>query len=693
MIGAAARKPLLRVPSIKALDPTQFSSRRYPLLTSHSATQRPRRSGQDTPRRLHARRAAGFVVALSLTLLLALEGGGYDIVIRQQVALAIWALIALGLGTGILPRASLTPASWLAVAGFGALAGLTLLSHSWTRSGEHATAELARILQYSGLIVLAYLSLNRYSWRGAAMGFATAAMVVPFFAVGSRLFPGLLHDQIDALGTDRLSYPLDYWNAVACWGAMAVGVGLALSANASRTPIRAASLAAVPVAALSVYLTYSRFGVAAVAIAVIAVVAVSKARWTAGANALAAAGGSAVLIVVTRSHHEIAHATGNADAGSVILVAVAVVLACGVAAALTFRAGLDKVRMEMRSARLALGATLVVGLFAAATLNGPLGKAWDHFKNDKPPSATGGTERLTTLGGARYQVWSTAVDAFKSEPLRGIGPGTFEYYWAQHGKGQEFVRDAHSLYIEEAAELGIPGLLALLVGFGGLLAAAIQARLRWRRRREIAAGSALIAAFVVFLAYSGIDWMWEIGAVGTLAIGGVAVAGAGGLERAKVVGLSPWARSAAVAAALLLAAAQVPGLVSTQRVRASESALAAGDADRAKDLADEAIGAEDWAASPYAARALAWERLGDLDAAKQDAQAATNRDSNNWRDHLLLARIEAELGDSAAARSQAAAARRLAPRYTYTNPASLTMQQLAALLAREGASSAPPAGP
>ena len=642
------------------------------------------RSAEPTPRRLRARRAAGFVFALVLTLLLAFNGGGYDVVVRHQVGLVIWALIALGLGVGILPRARLTPATWIALAGFGALAGLTLLSLAWTASDERTTEELARVLQYMGLVLLAYLSLNRHTWRGAALGFAAGAVIVPFFAVGARLFPDALTDHVAAdFGIDRLSYPLDYWNGVACWGAMAVAVGLVLAANASRPQIRAGALATVPVSTLSVYLTYSRFGVVAMAIAVVAAVAVSKHRWTVAANGLVAGAGAGLAILVAHSHDEIARATGDAGAGSVVLVLAAAGLVCAGGAIATFRAGVDRVRMDIASARVALTISIIGALLVAGALHGPLNRAWDEFKNDAPPTATG-TGRLTTLGGSRYTVWTKAVDAFQSDPWRGTGPGTFEFYWNRHGEGPQFALDAHSLYLEEAAELGTPGVLALLVALAGLLWAAIQARIGWRRRRDLAAGSAVIAAFVVFLAYAGVDWIWELGAIGTLAIGGIAVAGAGGLERAPRDWLSPWVRAAAVICTLLAGAVQVPGLVSTERIQASQDALAQGDAKRAQQLADEAITAEDWAASPYAARALASEGLGDLAGATQDVQQAIDREPENWRHHLLLARIEAERGNARGARRQLAQARHDAPRSPYLLPVSPYMQQLNALLKSGG---------
>ena len=107
----------------------------------------------------------------------------------------------------------------------------------------------------------------------------------------------------------------------------------------------------------------------------------------------------------------------------------------------------------------------------------------------------------------------------------------------------------------------------------------------------------MIAAFVVFAVYAAVDWMWEMGAIGTLAMGGAAVVGASRFRR--VAPLGGWARVGLMLVALVSAASQVPTLVSTQRTRASATALAQGDA-RAVELSDDAIRAEPWAASPYA---------------------------------------------------------------------------------------------
>ena len=73
---------------------------------------------------------------------------------------------------------------------------------------------------------------------------------------------------------------------------------------------------------------------------------------------------------------------------------------------------------------------------------------------------------LSIAGSHRYQYWQAAVHAFEAHPWDGIGPGTFQFYWSAHNTLAEFVRNAHSLWIETLAELGIVG-LALI---GGLFA-------------------------------------------------------------------------------------------------------------------------------------------------------------------------------------------------------------------------------
>jgi hypothetical protein len=630
------------------------------------------------------RRIAGFAAALGLTLLLALDGGGYDTVVRHEVALVIWALIALGLGFGVLPRSPLGQPVQLALGGLTALAVLTLVAHAWTESDERTTAELARVLQYLGIVTLAYLGLNRETWQGAAAGFATAALIVPLFAVASRLYPDTFTDEVARiLAIDRLSYPLDYWNAVACWGAMAVAIGLAWSAHAERALVRSAVLAAVPVATLSVYLSYSRAGVAATALAVVAAVALSRYRWTAAFNALVAGGASVLPILAVRDHEAIARGTGDGGAGSVLTALLVAAGICAVLAAAATKVDLDRLRMRRRHAERALVAGLACLALGAIALKGPIGTAWDEFRNQQTVavSSSDPSQRLGSLGGTRYSIWVSARDAFETDPARGVGPGSFEFHWSREAGGSEFIRDAHSIYLEQAAELGLPGLVALLACFGGALWAALAARGTWRRDRDIGLGCAMAAGFIVFLFYSGVDWIWEIGAIGVLALGGIAAAGAGGAEPTRPGFASIWLRWGLVAAAVAAAAAQLPTLVSVERIRDSDSALAADDPGAARELAGEGIDAEPWGATAYAARAAAEEADGNVDAAVDDANEAIDREPTNWRHHLLLARIYAGTGDGRRFRAEVAEARRLAPRSPFLVEGAPQLTSLEELLA------------
>src|SRR5689334_925000 len=60
---------------------------------------------EGVPRRLLIRRGIAFAGAAALPTWLAMHGGGYDIVIRQQTAIVVWWAIAVGFGFGVLPRA------------------------------------------------------------------------------------------------------------------------------------------------------------------------------------------------------------------------------------------------------------------------------------------------------------------------------------------------------------------------------------------------------------------------------------------------------------------------------------------------------------------------------------------------------------------------------------------------------------
>ena len=109
---------------------------------------------------------------------------------------------------------------------------------------------------------------------------------------------------------------------------------------------------------------------------------------------------------------------------------------------------------------------------------------------------------------ARGDYWHVAWLATSHHPVVGDGAGTYDLAWAAFGDVARFggALDAHSLYLEMPAELGVVGLLLTCT-----LAAPVVGGLRSGRRTPI--GLAALAGAVTFLVHAGLDWDWEMPAV------------------------------------------------------------------------------------------------------------------------------------------------------------------------------------
>ena len=147
--------------------------------------------------------------------------------------------------------------------------------------------------------------------------------------------------------------------------------------------------------------------------------------------------------------------------------------------------------------RAVLLALLVVGIGVAAVLGSEPGQS------------------LTLFGENRPHYWRVAWQDVEANPLLGSGAGTFGAFWLEHRPVDEFVHDAHSLFLETLAELGPPGLALLVLGLGIPIVG-----LRGRHDRAVAVAG---GAYAAFLLHAAVDWDWEFGAVGLV---GVLCAGA-----------------------------------------------------------------------------------------------------------------------------------------------------------------------
>ena len=610
-----------------------------------------------------------FALPVVFLLYYALRGGSYDIVPRHEEAIAVWWILVLGWATGLMPRAKPPKSAAVPIAALLLLALWTAISLSWTSSDERTFLELARFLHYAGVLLLVWSLVTRDNWKAVAGGLVFGSVAVSCLAMASRLDPSAFPTNYITLRFEinRLSYPFNYWNAVGAWTVMSMALALAWSAHLRNVFLRAGCLAAVPIVGTAAYVTYSRAAVIDAVIALILVVVFSRNRWVAFIHSLGGAAGAALAISTVRSHHQIVEASGNQGAGSVLLALIGgAVIGGGVAVATWYAKG-EQWRLPKRPARIAvITGILALAIVVPAAGHNTISSRWHEFRHEENTSDTADpAARLSHLNGNRYFIWRSAWDAFKDEPIKGLGSGTFEFWWDEQG-GAEFIRDAHNLYLEQFGEQGLFGGLLILVMVGGLIFGGLKARRRLEGD-DVGLQAGLLAAFGVFLFAAGVDWIWESTAVGMLGVIAGAVAAAS-MASPRVRAPKALLRMPVVAIGIVAALLQLPSLASTVATRHSQTDFTKNRTEAALAEANDAIQAEPWAASPYVQRALVEESMDQLTAARNDLLRAQRKEPLNWRQPLLLARIDAERGDADQALADYKRAKQLRPKGVYVNP-------------------------
>ena len=597
-------------------------------------------------------------LCFGLVAYLGIEGGGYDPLVHDQVGIGVWWVLLIGVLVGALPRVGPSRLAMVALGMLAAFVAWNALSLIWTESGERTAAELARALTYLGVFALAIGVRAPREPRRLVSAVAAAIVLVGLLALLSRLHPAWFPsaDQTAnflADSRERLSYPLNYWNALGALIAIGLPLVLHLATGAKTVLVRALAAAAVPALALAIFFTLSRASIAAAAIAIAVYLAVADDRVPKLATLLVAGAGGGVLIALGASHEALRHGLTNSAAHSqgdeLLLIGLAV---CAAVAAV--QVGISKLLLEgerprwtvpSRNQSLAvLGALAVVLVVAAAAADAPgrASNAVDEFKGGG--NAGTGTSRLNSFAGeSRYALWRSALDENATAPLVGTGAGTFEYWWDRDAAGTEAVHDAHSLYLQTLGELGIVGLL-LLAGFVlAVLGGGTLATLRAGPGRGMLA--AALAGCVAFFVAAAVDWNWQMPALPVAALllaAALAMAPRTGLDLASLRRWPPRIVLALVALVAIVAIA-IP-LAASSLIRDSESEVRSGDLEAALADARSAENVKPGAATPRLQQALVLELQSKLPAAAEAARGATERESTNWRTWLVLSRIEAERG-------------------------------------------------
>jgi O-antigen ligase len=607
----------------------------------------------------------------ALTAYLSFSGGGFFPGTPAVIAVLLLIVLTVHVTTANAPFAGLSVPLVAAAASLGVFALWTLLSQSWSDAPGRALIEFDRAFLYL-LVLVTFGALARTSegLRWAVRGLVLAALVVCSVGLVTRVAPDVWPIAPN-VANGRLSYPLTYWNAL---GLLAV-LGFILALHLTTAPrerwwAKVAAAAALPVFAAVLLLTFSRGGIAIGIVGVALYLLVGRPRAVSGL--LAAGPAVAIAVVAAYDADLLATSRPTTDAAVSQGHRLALVVALCVAGAAAVRAlllradawleGLELPPPLRHRAAVPVAVASVVAVVAAVAVAlgapGAISDQYDRFvRGDEIHTHGDLRRRLTDPGNnGRRAMWTIALNGFKDDRLRGQGAGTFVIAWHEHrGPNHQFeVVDAHSLFLEVLHELGLPGLLFLVVTLALILGAFVVRA----RGPDRALYAALAACGVTWVLHAGVDWDWEMPAV-TLwlfALGGMALAKpagprAAGAHAGRGAGV---ARIVAGIVCLLLAITPVRIALSEAALQRARAAFARGDCPTAIDKALDS-------SSFVAARAEPWEIVGFCDVragyprlAVRAVERAVDRDPHNWELQYALALVRGAAGmDPRAAARQA----------------------------------------
>ena len=466
--------------------------------------------------------AVAAAMLLALPVVLAFFHGGYDADARLAGGVVAWLLAAVAAVVAPPPRGRPALA---AIAGLALLLALTLASLAWAPLHAVAYADAQRLALYLGALV-AGVALLRAVPGLVVPALAGGAFAIVLVGLSERLVPWAVTLERTAAAGGRLSAPLGYWNAMGAVAAIGLALAAGLAGDRSQaTRVRAAAVAAAPMLGAGLVLSFSRGGLlaAAAGLVVVLVARPSPAQLRAAAvvtGAAAVAGVVAALLPAVKDLEGARTAQGAALTAVIAAVAVAAVVAQRSFARREARGDLATRPVALPRPRLvAAGAVVLVlaGVLVAA----------DSRRG--APDFGASAERLATVQSNRYAYWRVAASAWADHPLLGAGSGAFNVEWLRKREIAEGARDAHSLPIETAAELGLAGLAALALLIGGVVAGATRLQ-----RVVPGAGAAAFGGLAAWSVHVSLDWGWEMPSVSLLAV----LAAAGVLGAAEPVSVA-----------------------------------------------------------------------------------------------------------------------------------------------------------
>ncbi len=285
---------------------------------------------------------------------------------------------------------------------------------------------------------------------------------------------------------------------------------------------------------------------------------------------------------------------------------------------------------------IALAAALVVVAVVAAVG----GRAWHQFSSPDIQFPSNPQAHFADLSGAgRHEFYKVALEAFGEKPLLGHGAGTYQFSWNQLRTIELPVHDAHSLYLESFAELGVIGGLLVIALIGTLLWCGFR-HLARRARTQRDRYAVLLATMLAFAVGAAFDWFWEIPALGAfffLAAGVVVAARCNQLaaDPRRPTSSNADGRRFGLTVTAVASPGSRPSPWSGPCWSNTRSTPARPPPPRRlrqrHDHAETARSIEPWAASPYVQLGLLAERQGNYPVAITHFSHAIEREDRNWQ--------------------------------------------------------------
>ena len=594
----------------------------------------------------------------ALIVFMGFNAGGYFPATPALAALLLAQILLVRIMQSRRPFEGLAPVTLVAIAALGCYTLMTLLSASWSHSTNRALIEFDRAWLYLLILVLfGTVRASTQNLRWLIRGLVIGASVVCVAGLISRVLPDVWRTAPN-VSNQRLSYPVTYWNTLGLLAALGIVLAFHLTCTlGERRLVRVLAAAVVPLLTATLFFTFSRGAMAAGVVGLVVYMLVARPRGLLS-GVLATAPATVVLVVV--AYHANLLDTVEPTTPAAVSQGHRVALTAGICAAvcaglrLLFAIGLDSrlrriagralMSRQTRLAAIAGAVAAVLVLSLALGVPHSLEGDWHRFISGAAPSGEKSDlrQRLTDpANNGRTDLWRVALHGFSASPLHGHGAGTYQTLWDRNRPYFAYTINAHSLYFQAMAELGIPGIALLAILVGGVLVG-LGVRARGSRRSLY---GALLAAGVVWALHAGVDWDWEMPVVtlGFFAVAGVALSP----RKGSGPGWVPGQNSRMILGLLCLITLVTPVLIigSQSRLDDAEHALyVSNNCATAGSAALSSIGWLDVRPEPYEILGFCDIQRGLPRRGVAAMKRAVHYDPGSWETYYALAIAQAAAG-------------------------------------------------